>query len=277
MVGQSRGARATLTAAVTVVALAAAGCTAQSVRNTADKAVDHTESITAALSRVTARTQKLGSARLEMTIDRGSGSPVSMTGVYSWGKGAAFDITMDTVAAQLDSVQDDPRIRAKMVKGAYYYGVDPQPEGLLKGKHWLRVDVAAVLGQSGADSVQGNADPTAGLRYFALSKNTKDLGAQTIRGTKTRHYHAKIDKDNIGTLKNALTKKDKKTLLSSLTGSVDSVTVDVWVDGKNLPVRLGEKFGKVKVTMDFLSFGSTRTITVPPASDTADFTDQLSK
>jgi hypothetical protein len=53
------------------------------------------------------------------------------------------------------------------------------------------------------------------------------------------------------------------------------VTYDVWVDGKDLPVRVEQSGAGMDVTIDFLKFGATRPVTAPPAADTADLTEQV--
>ena len=91
--------------------VAATGCSSDPVRDTAQKAAevaDSSEKIMAALTRATDRTEQLGSAEVKMTTDIGTGTPIAMDGTYSWGDGAAMDVEMDTAAAQLSTLQDDP-------------------------------------------------------------------------------------------------------------------------------------------------------------------------
>lgn len=270
---EKRRIRVAATVGAAAVALTAtAGCSA--ARDTAD-AVGKTDSIARILARVSSHTEKTGSAEVDMSTYLGQGSPITMKGTYSWGKGVAYDVMMDTSAAQMQPLQDDPELRALMVDGAYYYNVDPQPAGLLKGKHWLRVDVSAVLGKEGAAAVAKGGDPTAGLRYIELTEDVEDLGEQTIRGREARHYRATLDKSRLGKLGKSLSPSEEKSIFNSATGPVDEITIDVWVDGKDLPVRMVQVMGKAKVTIDFLKFGGTKAVTAPPASDTADFSSQF--
>jgi hypothetical protein len=258
--------------AAAVALTTTAGCGA--ARDTAE-AVSKADSIAEVLARVTSHTEKIGSAEVDFTTDLGQGKPITMEGTYSWGKGAAYDVMIDTSAAQMQSLQDDPKTRALMVDGAYYYNVDPQPRGPLKGKHWMRVDVAAVVGEQGAAAVEKNADPTVGLRYIGLTKDVEDLGEQTIRGRKSHHYRATLDKSRLGDMGKALSPSEEKNIFTSLVGPVDKITVEIWVDGKDLPVRLVQVMGKMKVSVDFLRFGSARAVAAPPKSDTADLSAQF--
>ncbi|MEV7677982.1 hypothetical protein AB0O64_05380 [Streptomyces sp. NPDC088341] len=262
-------------AGITFAVLAATtACGADAARKTVD-AVSHADAIMVALTRASDKASKLGSAEVETTtvIDAAGGKPVSMDGTYSWGDGAALDVEMDTANAQMQSLQDDPTLTVKMVDGAYYYEVDPQPSGPLQGKHWMRIDVSAVMGESGADSIADNADPTAGLRYIGAAKDVENLGEETIRGKKATHYRGSVGTEQVNA--SDLTAQERKAAIESLKASGGKMTVDIWVDGKDLPVRMKQSGGGVATTMDFLKFGAIKPITAPPAADTGDLTDQV--
>ncbi|MFF3844157.1 hypothetical protein [Streptomyces sp. NPDC002328] len=243
----------------------------------ATKVADSTQQARAALTRASDRTRELSSAEVETTtvVDAAGGRPISMSGTYSWGDGAAMDVEMDTSAAQLSSLQDDPTTQLKMVDGAYYYEIDPQPSGPLKGKHWMRIDVSAVAGEAGAASIADNADPTAGLRYIGASAKVQDLGEETVLGKKATHYQGSVGPEAINNSK--LTDAEKKAALRAVSAGGGKITFDIWVDGEDLPVRLKQGGGGMTTTVDFLKFGATKTITAPPAADTGDLTAQVKK
>jgi hypothetical protein len=262
---------------VTAAALVATvGCSAETTKKAAE-AVDSADQIMAALTRATDRTEELGSAEIKTTttLDAAGGQPVSMDGTYSWGDGAAMDVEMDTAAAQMTALQDDPTTRVIMVDGAYYYDVDPQPSGPLAGKEWMRIDVSAVMGEAGADNIASNADPTATLRYMTASTEVKDLGEETVLGKKVTHYRGSVGAEHIN--KSKLTEAEKKAALTALEAGGGKITCDIWVDGKDLPVRIGQTGAGMTVTMDFVKFGATEEITAPPAADTGDLTEEVRK
>ncbi|MFF8321151.1 hypothetical protein ACF06V_28795 [Streptomyces bobili] len=264
-----------LTAAALV---AATGCSSDPVRDTAQKAADvadSSEKVMAALTRATDRTEQLGSAEVKMTTTIGTGTPVAMDGTYSWGDGAAMDVEMDTAAAQLSGLQDDPTTRVKMVDGAYYYGIDPQANGPLEGKHWMRIDVAAVAGEAGADNIADNADPTSGLRYIGTSSDVRDLGEETVLGKKTTHYRGSVGAEAIKDSK--FSAAEKKAALGALNAGGGKLTYDIWVDGKDLPVRMKQAGGGMTVTIEFRKFGATEPITAPPAADTGDLSEAVTE
>ncbi|MBQ0947597.1 hypothetical protein ACWDYK_02590 [Streptomyces anthocyanicus] len=266
-----------LTAAAMVAATACGSDGAKTAAGTADKAVDKGTAVMAALTRATDRTEELGSAEVRTTteLDATGGEPISMDGTYSWGDGAAMDVEMDTAAAQMSALQDDPTTRVVMVDGAYFYDVDPQPNGPLAGKEWMRVDVAAVTGEVGADNMAANADPTATLRYMTASTEVADLGEETVLGRKTTHYRGSVGAEHVERSK--LTEAEKKAAIAALKASGGKLTCDIWVDGKDLPVRITQTGAGMTVKMDFVKFGATKEITAPPAAETGDLTEQVTK
>lgn len=247
-------------------------CSAES----ADVAVKSADQIMAVLARASDRTEQLGSAEIATTTTLAAtgGKPVSMNGTYSWGDGAAMDVEMDTAAAQMTSLQDDPTTRTIMVDGAYYYGIDPQPSGPLKGKHWMRVDVSAVMGEAAVDNMEANADPTASLHYMRTSTDVKDLGEETVLGKKAHHYQGSVGVAEINASPK-LSEAEKKAAVQALKAGGGKMTCDIWVDGKDLPVRMRQSGAGMTVTMDFLKFGATKPITAPPAGDTGDLSEQV--
>ncbi|WP_217169864.1 hypothetical protein [Streptomyces sp. AC512_CC834] len=249
--------------------------TDKTVDRPADRPADKSETVTAALTRATDRTEELGSAEVRTTTELAAtgGEPISMDGTYSWGDGAAMDVEMDTAAAQMGALQDDPTTRVIMVEGAYYYDVDPQPSGPIAGKEWMRVDVAAVTGEAGADNMAANADPTASLRYMTASTEVEDLGEETVLGKETTHYRGSVGAEHIE--KSKLTKAEKKAAIAALEANGGKLTCDIWVDGKDLPVRISQTGAGMTVNMDFVKFGATEEITAPPAAQTGDLTEQV--
>ncbi|MDR6973991.1 hypothetical protein J2X68_000660 [Streptomyces sp. 3330] len=262
--------------AVTAVALiATAGCGTRAAEGTAE-AVDGADAIMAALGRATDRTEQVGSAEVRMTTSMGAGAPVAMDGTYSWGDGFAFDVLMDTAAAQMQQLQDDPKMRMLFVDGAYYYDVDPQSTGPLEGKEWMKIDGSAVFGRKGAQALSGSAgSPSASMKGLKYADDVEDLGPESVNGEATTHYRAVVDRKGMGRYKEAYGNEDN--LFGSLTGGATSITMDVWVGDKDLPVRMIQEIGVMKVTMDFEKFGRTAEVKAPPAAQTGDLTEAIAE
>jgi hypothetical protein len=260
-----------LTAAAMV---AVTGCGSDGVQRAAD-VVDKSDAIMAALARATDRTENLGSAEVRISTATAGTAPITMEGTYSWGAGYAFDVEMDTKAAQMQLLQDAPTMRMLFVDGAYYYDVDPQRSGPLKGKEWMKVDASAVFGEKGAQAFSGGGggSPAASMKSLKYAKNVKDLGKETVDGQSTTHYRAELDQAQLGKFKDAY--GDADSLAGSITGGASSMTMDIWVGGKDLPVRLKQRIGTMTVTMDFEKFGRTAVVKAPPAAETGDLSDAL--
>ncbi|MEU9476687.1 hypothetical protein [Streptomyces sp. NPDC048191] len=256
------GTWAAVTAAVLAVLAVTAGCGTRK----ADEA-------TAALARAGDRTDALGSAHVRMTVDYGMGGPpVAMEGTYSWGHGYAYDVEMDTRQAGMQKVRHAPRIRCLFVRGVYYYDVDPQPSGPLKGKQWMSFDASAVYGGKGARALSGaGSSPAVALRGLKGADEVDDLGTRTVDGRRATHYRAVVDrahwsrgfKDVYG---------DRNSPIGSLTAAAASMTADVWIGTDGLPVRIREKTGLLTLTMDFDGFARAATVEAPPAGQTGDVT-----
>ncbi|WP_155053918.1 hypothetical protein [Streptomyces blattellae] len=258
--------------------VATAGCGAEATKETAEQAVKaagNADKIMAVLSRAADRTEELGSAEVKMTTSVNGGAPIAMAGTYSWGDGYAFDVEMDTEAAQMQTLTAAPSIRCLFVDGDYYYDVDPQPSGPLAGKEWMKIDGTAVFGEDAAQALSGSSggSPSASMKSLKYAEDVEDLGTQTVNGQRTTHYRAVLDESNMGQLKELY--GDDESLYGSMVGPDGSLTMDVWVGDKDLPVRLIQETGAMKVTMDFEKFGATADVEVPPAAQTGDITETL--
>ncbi|MEU1008495.1 hypothetical protein [Streptomyces sp. NPDC005890] len=260
-------------ALTTAALVGASGCGTEGAK-TAVKAVGKADQAMAALARATDRTEALGSAEVRMTTDTGTSGPIAMNGTYSWGDGYAFDVEMDTKAANMQAVNHSPTTHVLFVDGVYYYDVDRFPSGPYQGKDWIRVDGSAIFGEKGAQALSGdNGSPSASMKGLKYAKDVKDLGTQTVNGRRTTHYRGVIDSAHMGKFKDVY---GEGSPMGAATGT-KSIVMDVWVGSDDLPVRLKEKFGVMTVSMDFDKFGKAASVKAPPAARTADLTEVIKK
>lgn len=257
-------------AAAVIVTAGLSGCTAGS--SVGKKAADSAETLVATLTKVSDDASKAGSAEVDMTVTmpESGGKPVRMNGVYSWGNGLAVEAEMPAKDLRMEDLVADGTITYRLVQGAYYYGVDPAPSGPFAGKTWLKIEASAVLGEQGAAGMNaGNNDPTAGLKSLKWAGDVTKAGREDVNGKSSVHYRATIPVDKMA---------DAKAVFGTVGGSgATEVVSDIWVDDQGMPSRLHQTFGKVTVTIDFLSFGVAKEIAVPPAADTADITEAVKK
>lgn len=249
-----------------VMALAALAGTAGCSVSQVDKAA---ESVSAVMQRVAHNADGKQSAQVVSTVDM-NGKHVTMSGTYAWGSShAGLDMRMKSTDLGLQTLTSAATVEMRLVDGAYYYSVGPRPSGPLKGKHWLKIDASAVFGDSSDLSSSMQQNPTVGLDALSASDDATKVGAETVDGRKTTHYTATVSKADLEEHSKLFSATQKGALARFFDGS-DSVTTDVWVDAHDLPVRMTQDFGSMKVTLDFTSFGGAHPIQVPAAADTAD-------
>ncbi|MFD9561697.1 hypothetical protein [Streptomyces sp. NPDC059994] len=268
---------------VVLVLAGVTGCSAQQAKDTATSAADAAaqanKAVMAAFARTSDKAQGFTSAEVTMTVSgKDQTKPLTMTGTYTWGREHSYDALVNTDSMGMGKLTSRKTMRMLNTHGAYFYQIDPQPTGPFKGKHWMKVDASAILGDKGAAGLRSaDADPTAGLKSLKYASDATDLGTETVQGKQARHYRAVIEADRLGAAGNALTGKDgAPSALNDFTGTVHEVTLGVWVDPRtDLPVRWEQTMGAAKVTMEFGAFGHATTVTVPSASDTADITQAV--
>lgn len=141
-----------VTAAALLATSACGADGAKTAVKTADKAVNSADMIMAALTRATDRTENVGSAQVKTVTEVPATGPVAMNGTYSWGHGLAFDGMMDTKVVHMEQLHAAPTTHTVFVDGAYYYDIDPQRSGPLKGKEWMKIQASAIFGDKGAQA-----------------------------------------------------------------------------------------------------------------------------
>jgi hypothetical protein len=264
---------------VTAAALMATSACGTEGAKSAVRAADSADKIMAALTRATDRTENVGSAQVKVVTETPTTGPIAMDGTFSWGHGYAFDVLMDTKTVNMQQLHAAAKTRAMFVDGAYYYDIDPQRTGPLKGKEWMEIQTSALFGDKGAQELQGatsrGSSPVDAMKGLKYSNNVDDLGTETVDGQSATHYRAVVDKNGMAKYKDAYA--NQNNLFGSMSGGSDSVTMDVWVGARDLPVRLKEQFGSLTVTMDFEKFGGTAAIKAPPASQTGDITEEIKR
>jgi hypothetical protein len=147
---------------------------------------------------------------------------------------------------------------------------------LPKGKSWVKVDVAEAIKAKGgnlAQMLQANeSSPAQMLAALVHSKDSQNLGTETVGGVATTHFKATVD--------------PKEALLSQAKGAVpaqvdaalakatlDRLPVEVWVGDDGLVRRLrvdlphisGAKagFGGVTFTEDLTGYGEDAAVALP--------------
>ncbi len=256
---------AACTAALAVL-LAAAGCGTHQARTgpgvkARTKATGAAKSADRAASRavaaVVARMDAKSSCRL-VEVQRRGGRTVTLSGWQVWGKdGAGLDVTLSPADFGMQKLNRSDRMEMRSTDAGEYLSIDPAKSGPFKGKRWLRYSEAAVGGTGLTDAMNklGERSPIEALGAPAAAGKITRVGRETVDGRTTTHYRATVAADpDIVALKNVPA----------------TAQADLWVGQDGYPVRYVWDDGKQRNLTDFQSFGGTRTIPTPPASDTID-------
>jgi hypothetical protein len=145
---------------------------------------------------------------------------------------------------------------------------------LPQGKTWFKLDLRKALASRGIDlSTLGAQHPAETLAQLQAVENVKTVGDETVDGTATTHYRARVD----------LSKLPQGRKLKAL-AKARYGPYDVWVgkdDGYVHRIRLSFSTGSatarqvVALTLSFSDFGKKVTVTMPPAAQVVDATSTM--
>jgi hypothetical protein len=151
---------------------------------------------------------------------------------------------------------------------------------------WLKLDLSALQG-----AAAGGTSPNAYTQYLeylrgASSGHVRTLGRVMVRGVRTTHYQADIDKaklaDRIAKLRAKLAPELRALVEKGLQGVADDMTIDVWIgDSDGLVHRLSMSVGmklagvdaNMAITEDFSDFGVAVDVVAPPPAQVKSFSD----
>jgi hypothetical protein len=153
--------------------------------------------------------------------------------------------------------------------------------GMPGGKHWLKVDLAAAAAKQGIDlaALGGSAtqDPAQALDYLKGAGTSREVGTETVNGTKTTRYHVDVDLRKVAARSGDAATKSSVEKLIKTTGT-STIPVDVWVDAKHLVRREQLDYGmtvqgqkaSLDMTIDLTRFGVKVDAKPPSADDVVD-------
>jgi hypothetical protein len=170
----------------------------------------------------------------------------------------------------------------------FYMQMEGVQSELPPGKRWLKLDLTKVGAGAGADLgglSQLSQSPAQMLAYLrAASTEIEEVGTETVRGVQTTQYRATVD------LRKALElqveqappkfreamRRDMEESLS--TTGLDSIPLDVWIDGEGLPRRMVADFDMtadgeevhLETAVELFDFGVRVSAPIPPADKVLD-------
>jgi hypothetical protein len=236
----------------------------------------------ASTSAPSARTVNLTSTRDRAVGAQSSTSgKVSLTGAFDF-KHRNGRFTID--ASALGASKRLAKVQFLLVNGVAYFSLDSLKQlttrklpHSLSGKRWLRVDSKAF----GASATQLNQaeNPSSSLDALrGVTSDVQNLGPATVGGAATTHYRIHLDLAKAVQSAPPAQRAQIQSSIDALGGS-GILPADLWIDRQGRPRKIALSF-TVKTAMtsvsgsesfEYSDFGAAVSITAPPASQVADF------
>ncbi|MFI1969481.1 hypothetical protein BLA24_14650 [Streptomyces cinnamoneus] len=224
------------------------------------------------------------SAKVDGSMAMGDMMSADLKGAFDWSQGMQGDVTMNYTGGQMGDLLKEMAggggMRALYLRDAYYASMGDEMSAKIGGKHWIKYDydwMAQKMGPSGAymkDQMQNN-NPTRSARLVIESGDVRAAGTEDVRGVKATHYTGTVDVTKIAE-KSSTLGKDAVDGLKRQLGQQGATTeqIDLWVSEDNLLIKKVERAqgsrGAVNSTVYYSDFGTSVTLSAPPASDTLD-------
>ena len=258
--------RAALLLVISAVAVAGCGA-ASSVQNAVDPVAQAAQRATNAGGAEITMHMTVGVAGHTIPVDgRGVLDQRSQTGRFT------MNLTVPGAGAmQMQEIVDGHVFYVQLPSGL--------PGGLPGGKSWIKIDLDTLGKQAGIDlgAMQESGAGQLGqyLGFLRAAGGARRVGTETIDGVSTTHYAARIDFAKAAKMLGGSAGKALSQFESKL--GLQSLPVDVWVDGQKLVRRLTAAFTtqgttqvSLNMTMDVLRYHVPVHVTAPPASQVLD-------
>jgi hypothetical protein len=276
-------------AAVAVMTTAAA---CQSGGDEKDSGAQSAENPTQVLTAAYKKTSEAKSAKVRMTMTVPAGAPdgggdVEMTGVMGWDP-TVMDMTMTgSVFKEAGAPSGLDKIRMLWSNNVMYMDMGAEAAKEMDGKRWMTFDIAALAKESGDAALQKqltgslenmNQDPAQQLALMLESKTLKHVGPAKVDGVDTEHYKGTITVDEMLNSNESLKVMDSKgrqeLLDAAKKSGIKGYDIQLWVNKDGYPAKMDTVMdsaeGKVTVTANYSDYGTTATVTPPPAEETFD-------
>jgi hypothetical protein len=226
---------------------------------------------------------KEGSAKVVLVSEPPGRARTTLQGSTAWKIKPAADLAV-TGGSTLPS-------RMILLDGVMYGLNNEEQARAAGGKHWVKVDPAALvgLGGSGAKAAAGartatawgqQLNPGSDLRGLARAARVELVGPEKLDGAGTMRYRCTAMAADLIDAEDALTPEQRSSLLGELVAEGgSSVTVDLWIDDESRLLRAVEQTetagGTDVSTTTYSDYGTEVNIQAPPLEDTADLAESL--
>lgn len=215
----------------------------------------------------------------KFTIDQATkvqGQKINITGHGASDFGAkASKLTMTSPMGQ-------GKIQVRRMGGSVYMKLPGKVAGSMmpEGKTWMSMDTSKMgmrPGMTGGFGGGSATSPMRPLKYLRGVSKVSKVGTDTVRGTQTTHYKAKIDLDKVAEKMNGKAAQSMKKVKKSLDNG--TMPVDLWLDGQgrlrqekvNLQMDAKGRQVTSKTKVQYFDFGAPVHVSAPPKGETVPF------
>ncbi|ANS67244.1 lipoprotein [Streptomyces lincolnensis] len=276
------GRGAVLAIAMAVALTGTASCTSSESSEPSGKPTGARKTASAhlpALRSAERATERAASARVRSTTVMGTQLSIRAEGVLGWGEHLTGTATITYTGGTTAETMRDlgvTSMRARYLSDAYYAHLGDAFARKTGGKHWLKYaykDLEALDGGGvGFADQMRNTTPDESVKLLMDSGDIREVGEETVDGQRTTHYSGTVRVEDV---------TDTRLKSQLQQAGVTSQTVDIWVDDRNLLVKKVEQgrmaTGRLTQTAHYSDYGVKVSVDRPPAADTQDFRDLLSK
>jgi len=226
------------------------------------------------IAKAAEKTSKTGSLEADFAIS-GAGLQGNGTGVFNTGQRTGqlkMTITAGGRQIPVDTI----------LTGNVFYMRSPVfAQAVTGGKQWIKLDLAAVAKQRGADLsgiLTASPTPANALAYLTGTSDVKEVGSESVNGVKATHYKVTVDLERAASKVKGSAHAALEQVISQ--SKLKTLPLDVWVDGRNYirKVTYEEHAGRrqpARVTMELHDFGSPVSIKPPPRNSVVDLMKTL--
>ncbi|MFF3487740.1 DUF1396 domain-containing protein [Streptomyces sp. NPDC002701] len=232
------------------------------------KAAEKTEDITSLSYRMSGRTPEEGRVKAEAQMRMKPDVAMSM-------KMTALDQGADGTA------------EIRLVDKVMYIGGGAAAAKEMDGKSWMKFDLSTLgedaLGGGAPGAGTADKNPAQESTFLTGSKDVKKVGTERIEGVETTHYKGTVTLDefrkSLRDESKTTREKREKSLDQYEKLGVDTLTMDMWVDGedhtKQFRMQGDADKGKLDMTITFLDYNEPVTVEAPPAKDVVDLAEMM--
>ncbi|UUU31535.1 hypothetical protein JIX56_17370 [Streptomyces sp. CA-210063] len=231
------------------------------------------------------------SAKIESTGDMGDLMSLKADGEVDWADGLSGTMTITYTGGQAADQMGQLGItstEARYLPDAYYADMGALFAGQYGGKRWIRYayeDMDEMIGGASGAYVREHfqsVTPNQSVRLLLASGDVEKVGEEDVRGERTTHYAGTVNVADVQERNANLGEEMRAELEEQLKASgITTADIDLWINDDHLLVKKVEKGdtanGELNSTVYYSDYGIDVRAEEPPAGETVDYKDLMSR